>query len=108
MSFCGFFYRLGVVAFVALALVLPRTAETVEPARGSLLVKVIPRGAEVLINDNVVGTAPVLVKNLRPGRVRVQARLPGYRSWGKDVMVLELEKNAVTLILARSLRAGNN
>ncbi|MBF0194812.1 MAG: PEGA domain-containing protein [Magnetococcales bacterium] len=80
-------------------------SETKEKARdGSLLVKVIPRGAEVMIKDRVVGKAPVLINNIRPGRVWVQARLPGYRMWGKNVMVLETEKNVVTLILARSLR----
>jgi hypothetical protein len=75
---------------------------------GSLLVKVIPRGAEVLINDQVVGMAPVIINNIRPGRVRVQARLPGYRPWGKSLTVLDTEKNVVTLILARSVRGGVN
>jgi hypothetical protein len=97
--------RLCAVVVFAAILTFSSLSDAVDGvANGSLLVKVIPRGAEVLINDQVVGNAPILIKNIRPGRVRVQARLPGYRSWGKSIMVLELEKNVVTLILAKSLR----
>jgi hypothetical protein len=92
------------IVVIVVALSFSAASGVAEAANGSLLIKVVPRGAEVLINNNIVGKAPVLVDNLRPGRVRVQARLPGYRSWGKNVMVLEMEKNVVTLILSRSLR----
>ncbi|MBF0381830.1 MAG: PEGA domain-containing protein [Magnetococcales bacterium] len=96
---------ISIVLLLIVGYVSPGQSDTLEQAQnGSLLVKVIPRGAEVIIKDRVVGNAPVLVTNIRPGRVWVEARLPGYRSWGKNVMVLETEKNVVTLILARSLR----
>ncbi|MBF0357314.1 MAG: PEGA domain-containing protein [Magnetococcales bacterium] len=75
-----------------------------EATNGSLLVKVIPRGAEVVINDRVVGKAPLLLTKVPKGKVWVQARLNGYRTWGKSVDISESEKNTVTLILARSLK----
>jgi hypothetical protein len=101
----GIISRFCLVLFLTFGYISPGVSDTLEKAQnGSLLVKVIPRGAEVMIKDRVVGKAPVLINNIRAGRVWVQARLPGYRLWGKNVMVLETEKNVVTLILARSLR----
>ena len=101
----GIISRFLLVLLIIVGYISPGMSDTLEKAEnGSLLIKVIPRGAEVMIKDRVVGEAPVLIKNIRPGRVWVQARLPCYRLWGKNVMVLETEQNVVTLILARSLR----
>ncbi|MBF0453964.1 MAG: PEGA domain-containing protein [Magnetococcales bacterium] len=105
--------RLLGIGFAVLSVVLSFSAF---PARGavgnisgggSLLVKVVPRGAEVLVDDQVVGVAPIQIDKIRPGRVQVRARLPGYRSWGKSVVIHEKETTAVTLILSRSSQVGS-
>jgi hypothetical protein len=61
-----------------------------------------------LINGQVVGSAPILIENIRPGRVQIQAHLTGYRQWGKNIVVQPQETSVVTLILAKSLRGGES
>ncbi|MBF0445698.1 MAG: SUMF1/EgtB/PvdO family nonheme iron enzyme [Magnetococcales bacterium] len=96
----------SIIMVVVLCLFVTPSLGAGEEVGASLLVKVIPRGAEVLIDDQVVGVAPILVEKVRPGVVQVRARLSGYRSWGKRITIQPWEKNVVTLILARSLRGS--
>ncbi|MBF0448103.1 MAG: PEGA domain-containing protein [Magnetococcales bacterium] len=95
---------IGVVFLVLLQITPACSLAADESASGSLSIRVIPRGAEVLINNQVVGHAPLLLEGLRPGLVQVRARFPGYRSWGKSVTIVANEKNRVSLILSRALR----
>ncbi|MBF0447304.1 MAG: PEGA domain-containing protein [Magnetococcales bacterium] len=101
-GWCGLGVWFFFLVFLQINLVDSLAAD--DGASGSLSIKVIPRGAEVLINNEVVGHAPLMLENLRPGPVQIRARFPGYRSWGKSVTIVAHEKNQVSLILSRALR----
>ncbi|MBF0148010.1 MAG: PEGA domain-containing protein [Magnetococcales bacterium] len=66
----------------------------------TLLIKVIPRGAEVLVNEIVMGNAPFLIKKPPTGPIDLRARHMGYRSLGRRFNVIANKNNVAILILA--------
>lgn len=71
----------------------------------TLLVKVIPRGAEVLVNGTPMGNAPFLIKKPPLGQISLHARHMGYRSLTRNFDVVANQNNVITLIMAN--RSGN-
>lgn len=93
-------YSTFLVLVVALFLV-SNPSIAAEDSMGSLKVKTIPRGAEIIINGRHVGKSPLLLDPFKTGTARVKARLPGYRPWDNSIRVRLGERSEMVLILAR-------
>ncbi|MBF0133125.1 MAG: PEGA domain-containing protein [Magnetococcales bacterium] len=83
----------------------PAMADDNKGVETTLLVKVIPRGAEVLVNGVPMGIAPFLIKKPPLGQVSLRARHMGYRSLTRNFEIVANQNNVATLIMAS--RAGN-
>lgn len=79
------------------------TAVTVPALTATLRVFTVPAGAQVTVNDRIVGTAPdtgLVVTGLQPGSHSVTARLPGRLDQSLQVTLTETEPvRAVEIIL---------
>lgn len=88
---------LGFVLFAALA---PSSADaqrrrrTPEPpppptaTTGTMTVSVVQEGAEVYIDEQLIGTSPIAPRPLSPGSHTIRVRLPGYSEYS-DVITIE-------------------
>jgi len=54
---------------------------------GSLHVASHPSGAQVFVDDNLIGTTPLLLSNVAAGSKRLRLELSGYKSWTTSVQV---------------------
>jgi serine/threonine protein kinase len=54
---------------------------------GSLQVTSQPSGAQVFVDDYLIGTAPLLLSNVETGSRRLRVELSGYKIWTKSVQV---------------------
>ncbi|MBF0423419.1 MAG: PEGA domain-containing protein [Magnetococcales bacterium] len=86
-----------------LSLISPASAEEGKTVETTLLVKVIPRGAEVMVNGTYMGNAPFLIKKPQPGTVHIHARSVGYRSLTRNFDIVANQNNVAVLILASRL-----
>jgi len=71
-------------------------------ARGAIIVRTVPAGAEVIVGSLEHGVSPLTVKEVRLGRYPVKARHAGYDDWEGEVEVKENEFAEVTANLVRS------
>ena len=71
-------------------------------ARGGLVVRTEPLGAEVSVGEGIQGTAPLLLKQLALGKYPVRVRLAGYEEWTGEAEVKTDEFAEVAATLARS------
>jgi hypothetical protein len=62
---------------------LPR----VDGATGAVQVTSRPAGARLFVNDELVGTVPLLMPGLDPGSHRVRLELAGFQSWTSSVLI---------------------
>jgi hypothetical protein len=74
--------------------VVPAKATPIEPTmtlpaelRGLVRLAASPQDAEVSVDDNFVGNAPVDLK-LTPGKHTIKVTAAGYRSWSRDLSVI--------------------
>jgi hypothetical protein len=56
-------------------------------ATGSLQVASRPSGAQVFVDDNLIGTTPLLLSNVAAGSRRLRVELSGYKSWATSVQI---------------------
>ena len=70
------------------------------PQLGLLLMSSEPEGAEVINEGVSLGTTPLLVTNLRPGKHRLSLTLPGFQTKDIDITLKERtpKKKVVTLV----------
>ena len=54
---------------------------------GSLQVASRPAGAQVFIDDDLIGTTPLLLSNVATGSKRLRIELPGYKSWTTSIQI---------------------
>jgi hypothetical protein len=54
---------------------------------GSLQVASRPSGAQVFVDDNLIGTTPLLLSNIAAGPKRLRIELSGYQIWTTSVQV---------------------
>jgi serine/threonine-protein kinase len=73
----------------------PRPAATT----GGLYLESRPRGARVFVDDQLVGTTPLLISELAPGRHRVRIEHDGYRAWFTTVTIAAGERTRVAASL---------
>jgi serine/threonine protein kinase len=62
-----------------------RSAPSVQA--GSLQVASRPSGAQVFVDDNLIGTTPLLLSNVAAGSRRLRIELSGYKSWTSSVHI---------------------
>jgi len=72
-------------------------------ARGGLIVRSSPVGAEVRVGAVAVEKTPFTLKDMRLGRYPVSARLAGYDDWSTNVEINENEFGELDITLQRSL-----
>jgi hypothetical protein len=58
-----------------------------DPVTGALRVESRPAGAQVFVDDRLVGVTPLLVPDVAAGSRVVRIELPGYRRWTTSVSV---------------------
>jgi hypothetical protein len=56
-------------------------------ALGALQITSRPVGAQVFVDDNLVGTTPLLVPNVSTGPHHVRIESPGHQSWSTAVQI---------------------
>jgi serine/threonine protein kinase len=76
----------------------PATAAT-KSTTGSLHVASRPSGAQVFVDDTLIGTTPLLLSNVAPGSRRLRIEMSGYRIWTSAVQIAPSERFRVSASL---------
>jgi hypothetical protein len=71
-------------------------------AAGSISVETRPGGARVVVDGRPVGTSPLIVPDIAPGKHEVRLELPGYRPWVTSITMAPGERRRVTASLERA------
>lgn len=81
----------------------PSTAAPARPggAVGTLVADSRPRGARVFVNGRAVGTTPVRLATLAPGRHEIRFELAGFRPWRTEVTIVAGSETRVSGSLER-------
>jgi hypothetical protein len=66
---------------------VPAPATVAASSTGSLQVVSRPSGAQVFVDDTLIGTTPFVVSDIAPGSRRVRIELSGYKVWTKSVQI---------------------
>jgi hypothetical protein len=66
---------------------VPAQATPAAHSPGSLQVTSHPSGAQVFVDDFLIGTAPLLLSNVEAGSRRLRVELSGYRIWTRSVQI---------------------
>ena len=74
----------------------------VSTARGSLIVRTTPDGAEVRVGALALDKSPLTLKGQMPGQYPVRVRLAGYEEWNGEIDVKENEFAELNVPLVRS------
>jgi serine/threonine protein kinase len=75
------------VDFVLRPTSVPSPATAATNSTGSLQVASRPSGAQVFIDDNLIGTTPLLLSNVEAGSRQLRVELPGYKIWTTSVQI---------------------
>ncbi len=70
-------------------------------ARGGIIVRSNPPGAEITVGALDHGTAPLTLKEVKLGKYPAKARLPGYEDWIGEIEVKENEFTEISAELVR-------
>ena len=87
---------------------LSATAAADTRAKGTLLVKSDPQGAEVSINGIVHGRTPLMIRDLGAGSRVLRLDLPGYERWSWAVAVVANKRTPVTVKLQPESRRASS
>ena len=79
---------------------LTATSLTGKPALGTVVLTAVPANAEVLVDGNFVGNAPVNLK-LTPGKHTIVVSAKGYQGLTRDIMVMPDSEVRLTAELER-------
>ena len=77
-------------------------AERLAAARGSIVVRTNPSGAEVRVGAIALEKSPLTLKDQKLGKYPVRARLDGYEEWTGEVEVKENDFADLDVVLVRS------
>jgi hypothetical protein len=75
----------------------PATAAT--DSTGSLQVASRPSGAQVFVDDNLIGTTPLLLSNVAAGPRSLRIELSGYKIWMRSVLIEPSARSRVSASL---------
>ncbi|MDI1337982.1 MAG: SUMF1/EgtB/PvdO family nonheme iron enzyme, partial [Lacunisphaera sp.] len=79
------------------------TAERLAAARGGLVVRTNPAGAEVRVGALALDKSPLTLKDQKLGKYPVRVRLEGYEEWTGEVEVKENDFADLDVTLVRSM-----
>ena len=65
----------------------PTQATPEANSSGSLQVTSQPSGAQVFVDDDLIGTAPLLLSNIAAGSRRLRVELSGYKTWTTSIQI---------------------
>jgi serine/threonine protein kinase len=77
----------------------PATATTTKTTTGSLQVVSRPSGAQVFVDDELIGTTPLLLSDIATGSKRLRVELSGYTIWTRSVQIEPSARSRVTATL---------
>lgn len=80
---------------------IPAPPATVGPSVGALIVESRPSGANVFVDNRLIGTTPFSLSEIVTGEHTVRIELSGYRRWSSPVRIIASERNRVTASLER-------
>jgi hypothetical protein len=66
---------------------VPAQSTPAANSSGSLQVTSHPSGAQVFVDDYLIGTAPLLLSNVEAGSRRLRVELSGYKTWTTSVQI---------------------
>jgi serine/threonine protein kinase len=66
---------------------VPADATAATNSNGSLQVASRPSGAQVFVDDSLIGTTPLLLSNVAAGSKSLRIELSGYKIWTKSVRI---------------------
>ena len=75
------------VDFVLRPTTVPADATAAKNSTGSLQVASSPSGAQVFVDDNLIGTTPLLLSNVAAGSRQLRVELSGYKIWTTSVQI---------------------
>jgi serine/threonine protein kinase len=78
---------------------VPAEATPAANSPGSLQVTSHPSGAQVFVDDDLIGTAPLLLTNVAAGSRRLRVELSGYKIWTTSVQVEPSARSRVSASL---------
>jgi serine/threonine protein kinase len=81
--------------FVLRSTSVPADAAAAANAPGSLQVTSRPSGAQVFVDDNLIGTTPLLLPDVAAGSRRVRLELSGYKIFTTSVQIEPSERSQV-------------
>lgn len=79
----------------------PAPPATVGPSVGALTVESRPSGANVFVDNRLIGTTPFSLSEIVTGDHTIRIELSGYRRWSSPVRIIASERNRVTASLER-------
>lgn len=74
-------------------------------ARGGLIVRTSPSGAEVRVGDMALDKSPLTLRDQRLGKYPVQVQMSDYEDWSGEILVRENEISELNVSLVRSTGA---
>ena len=74
----------------------PSTRSAGSGQAGSLQVATRPSGAQVFVDDSLIGTTPLLLSNIEAGSKRLRIELSGYKTWATSVQIEPSARSRVT------------
>jgi PEGA domain-containing protein len=77
----------------------PSTRSAPSGQAGSLQVASRPSAAQVFIDDNLIGTTPLLLSNVATGLKRLRIELQGYKSWTTSIQIEPSARSRVSASL---------
>jgi serine/threonine protein kinase len=75
----------------------PATTTATKTTTGSLQVASRPSGAQVFVDDELIGTTPLLLSDIAAGSKRLRVELSGYTIWTRSV---QIEPSARSRVMA--------
>ena len=85
---------------------VPAHATAATNSTGSLQVASRPSGAQVFVDDNLIGTTPFLLSNVAAGSRHLRIELSGYKIWTTSVQIEPSARFRVSASLEPQSREG--
>lgn len=68
---------------------------------GTISFQSTPSGAEVYVENNLIGNTPLSNLKFQAGSYNITVKLPGYKSWVRQIMVMNNGQQSITAALEK-------
>jgi len=79
--------------------VVPALTTAATNSTGSLQVASRPSGAQVFVDDNLIGTTPLLLSEVAAGPKSLRIELSGYKIWRRSILIEPSARSRVSASL---------